>query len=67
MNGDDDEAEKTPPRTPSAQAKLGLVVCPKCEGTGLEHGADGITCDLCSGGRRVAVDVGIEYAQKHPK
>ena len=68
MNGDDedDEADKTPPRTPSAQQRLGLIVCPRCKGNGndIEHTTP---CILCHGGKRVAVDKAIEYnlKQKH--
>lgn len=66
MNGDEeDPGDKTPPRTPSARAALGLVTCPKCKGAGLE--ASGTKCELCKGGKSVAVDAAIEYAQKNPK
>lgn len=55
----DDEEPKTPPATPSALHRLGLVACPKCQAAGRD--AAGATCDVCRGGKHVAVDHAIAW------
>ena len=45
--------DNTPTETPSAMHKLGLAVCPCCEGTGAR---DGETCPYCDGARRVTLE-----------
>jgi len=59
MSDDSDSAgPKTPPQTPSAMHKLGLVPCPKCRGTRT-------LCDLCNEGGAVAVDTAIKWTLEH--
>lgn len=59
----------TAPRRASGQHSIGLVPCPKCKGSGLDmHSGEPLerlTCDLCNGGRVVAVDVGIKWSLEH--
>jgi hypothetical protein len=73
MNDDDDLPDTdpvTPADTPSALLKLGLAVCPKCEGTGFLfinghiHEVKTEECDLCEGGKRVTIEKAKQFGEK---
>jgi hypothetical protein len=63
----DDPGENTPPDTSSALLKLGLAICPCCEGTGtlVRLLSSGLTmdhlCEFCGGGKRVSIDKKKEW------
>jgi DnaJ-class molecular chaperone len=48
----DKDDETTPTETASAMHRLGLAVCPCCEGSGAR---DGENCGYCKGARRVTL------------
>lgn len=63
---DDYDPDKTPPRTSSAMQRLGLAVCPVCDGKP-EHVK--ATCTECNGGGRVTLArhhalVGLKPAER---
>lgn len=66
---DSDDSTPTPPQTPSAMHRLGLVACPKCKASGLDAGTgeplSRLPCDLCGGGRYIAVDAAIAWTLAH--
>ena len=47
-----DNDDKTPPETHSALHRLGLAICPVCEGSGVR---DGENCTFCDGAKRVTL------------
>lgn len=61
MRNDDDE-DKTPTESPSAMQRLGLAVCPKCEGARFFYGE---RCPMCNGGGRVTLSEFNRYIGLH--
>lgn len=56
--------DRTPPHTPSAQLKLGLVGCPACHRTGKTTADE--TCFYCEGARVVTIARGRDWDEAHP-
>ena len=59
-----DDNAPTPPRTPSAMQRLGLAVCPRCDGFG-RHLDEVEVCYLCNGGGRVTLKQHHDYVGLH--